>query len=336
VAKSFNFSPALMVPILAIAGVGCGTSSESTSATDASDVHHDASGAVTDGAYPSICNGHAELCGRPYDHVTFAGTHGSYSDTTEGFAAPDQTYPIAQQLEAGIRVLHFELHIYEGSVYACHSLCALGSRSFADEMSVVASFLRTHPSEVVSLLLERSDDTITADDIADVIEAAGLEPYMRVQEVGAPWPTLGAMIQKGQRLVALLDNPMGSSVTWLLPRWDLTWETPWDNTTPADFGQCDANRGVMGDGVYVVDTYLEDQVIETAAHSALVNYDPFLIDRLLYCQRATSTLPNFAMVNFYDVSDIFFVVDVLNGFAPTPCTDVSAFPPTAWPPDGGG
>jgi hypothetical protein len=329
---------ALLVLALAtaIATAGCGTSAAPAgSKADASDTHNDGSVGVTDGAYPITCNGHAELCGRPYNQVVFPGTHGSYADTTEGFTAPDQTYPIAQQLEAGIRVLHFELHIYEGAVAACHSLCALGARPFADETTAVASFLRAHPSEVVTLLLERSDDTITADDIADVMKAAGLEPTMHAQAVGKPWPTLGAMIQKGERLVALLDNPMGSSVTWLLPRWDLTWETPWDNMTPADFGQCDADRGKMGDGVYVVDTYLENQAIETASESALVNYDPFLIDRLLYCQRATSTLPNFAMVNFYDVSDIFFVVDVLNGFAPAPCTDLGAFPPTAWPPDGG-
>ena len=91
----------------------------------------------------------------------------------------------------------------------------------------------------------------------------------------------------------------------------------------------------MGNGVYVVDTYMEDLIIETAAHAALVNYNPFLIERLLYCKRATSTLPNFAMVNFYEVSDIFAAVDMLNGFTPTPDPDLGAFPPSAWPSDGG-
>jgi hypothetical protein len=167
------------------------------------------------------------------------------------------------------------------------------------------------------------------------MKASGVVPYVHVQAIGAPWPTLGTMIAQGQRLVALLDDPTGSSYAWLLPRWNLTWETPWDNTTPMDFGQCDADRGTMGDGVYVVDTYLEDLVIESAAHAELVNYDPFLIERLLYCKRATSTLPNFAMVNFYEVSDVFSVVDVLNGFSPTPDVNLNAFPPCAWPSDGG-
>jgi hypothetical protein len=288
-----------------------------------------------DAARISVCNGHKELCGLEYDQVAFPGTHGSYAATSEGFHAPDQTYPVARQLADGIRVLHFEVHVYNGGVYACHSLCAIGSKLFADEMQSVDSFLVAHPGEVVTLLLERSDATITADDIGDAMKASGLEPFMHVQAVGAPWPTLGEMIQKGDRLIALLDDTTGSSSPWLLPRWDLTWETPWNNEVPADFGRCDADRGMMGDGVYVVDTYMEDVPIQSAAHAALVNYDPFLVDRVLFCKRATSTLPNFVMVNFYEVSDVFSVVDVLNGFAPTPNDNLNAFPPSAWPSDGG-
>jgi hypothetical protein len=41
------------------------------------------------------------------------------------------------------------------------------------------------------------------------------------------------------------------------------------------------------------------------------------------------------MVNFYEASDIFSAVDVLNGFAPTPAVNLAAFPPAAWPSDGG-
>jgi hypothetical protein len=298
--------------------------------TDASSRDAGDGGARVDG-----CNGHTELCGRLYDQVAFPGTHGSYSVSSEGFMAPDQTYSIARQLADGIRVLHLEVHVYEGEVYACHSLCVLGKKLFVDEMKSVDAFLVANPGEVVTLLLERSDAVITADDIGSAMKTAGLASSTHVQALGAPWPTLGEMIQKGERLVALLDNPTGSSSAWLLPRWQLTWETPWDNEIPADFGRCNADRGMMGDGVYVVDTYLEDLAVESAAHAALVNYDPFLVTRLLYCKRATATLPNFVMVNFYEVSDIFSVVDVLNGFAPTPDVDLDAFPPSAWPSDGG-
>ena len=356
---------AALLAVTAVVASGCAGTDSATHAPsqdaaqhDAHDAsQHDAASDVLDAGRPDrvdaarrdatadspridVCNGHAALCDRAYNDVTFAGTHDSYSTTSEGFGAPDQTFPIARQLEDGIRALHFEVHVYEGDVYACHSLCAIGAKLLVDEMKSIAAFLAGHPGEVVTLLLERSDLLITAEAIAEVMKAAGLDPLMHVQAVGAPWPTLGAMVQKGERVVAFIDNPLpadgGSAVPpWLLPRWKLTWETPWDNEKPTDFGRCAADRGTMGDGVYVVDTYMEDLILETAAHAALVNYDPFLVERLLFCKRATSTLPNLAMVNFYEVSDIFSVVDVLNGFSPAPSVDLNTFPPTAWPSDAG-
>ena len=104
-----------------------------------------------------------------------------------------------------------------------------------------------------------------------------------------------------------------------------------DNEKPADFGRCGADRGKKGNDVYVVDTYLEDQIIPSATHAALVNDDPFLIDRLLTCQKKEATRPNFVMVNFYEVGDVFHVVDVLNGFDPAPHDDLADFPPANWP-----
>lgn len=292
---------------------------------------------------PLSCNGHPELCSRRYDQVAYPGTHDSYSNTSEKLAstnttgkfdAPDQTWPIDRQLQDGIRVLHFEVHVYNGAVLVCHGLCEAGREPLLDELKRVADFVKSHPTEVVTLLLERSDANITADQIGDAFKAAGLEPYMHQQQPGQPWPTLEEMILHGDRVVALLDDTDGSSSPWLLPRWKLTWETPWDNQTASDFSRCDADRGTKGNSLYVVDTYLEDLIIQSAQHALLVNYDPFLIDRVLSCQQQESALPNFVMVNFYEVSDVFHVVDVLNGFAQGPAS-LDGFPPAGFE-DGGG
>ena len=283
---------------------------------------------------PLVCNGNSELCSRPYDAVAYPGTHDSYADTSENFAAPDQTYPVARQLEDGIRVLHFEVHDDDGGIFACHSLCEIGEERLTEEMTSVADFMQGHPSEVVTLLLERSDTLVTANQIGEAMSSVGLEPYLRTQAPGEPWPTLGEMIDGGERLVALLDNPDGGTYPWLLPRWNWTWETPWQNEVPLDFGRCNADRGTQGNSLYVVDTYLEDVPIESAAHQALINYDPFLIDRFLYCQQTEHTLPNFVMVDFYEASDVFHVVEVLNGFAAPPAS-IQGFPPSVFI-DGGG
>ena len=122
-----------------------------------------------------------------------------------------------------------------------------------------------------------------------------------------------------------------------LPRWTFTWgNSVGQHDAVRLLGKCNADRGQQGNNVYVVDTYLEDELLPTAAHAKLVNYDPFLVDRVLYCKRATGAAPTFVMVKSYLVSDLFHVVDVLNGFAPPPNDNLDAFPPTAWPTGTGG
>ena len=210
-----------------------------------------------DGSRTTACNGHAELCGRAYDQVTFPGTHDSYSDTSEGFLAPAQTYPIARQLADGIRVLHFEVHVYEGAVCVCHSLCAIGSRLLSDEMSSISSFVVAHPDDVVTLLLERSDATITADDIGGVMKASGLVPFVHEQPVGAPWPTLGELIREG-RGARRVPGQHGGQLGDVAPA-EVAAHVG-DALGQRDTGglrRLRANRGTMGDGVYVVDTYVE-------------------------------------------------------------------------------
>ena len=51
------------------------------------------------------CNGHEELCERPLDQVTLAGTHNSMSNEDEGWLAPNQGFGISRQLQDGIRAM---------------------------------------------------------------------------------------------------------------------------------------------------------------------------------------------------------------------------------------
>jgi hypothetical protein len=289
------------------------------------------------GPVPTSCNGHPELCGRKVTEVSFAGTHGSYSNIDEGFGAPDQTHDVARQLSDGIRVIHLEVHVDHDQVVVCHSLCALGERPLVHDLGAVASFLEAHPDNVVTVLLERSDPFITADQIGDAFDTTGLSALAHVQKLGDAWPTLSDLIRHHTQVIALLDDPSGSHHDFLMPRWDFTWETPWDNEKPADFGRCGADRGKLGSDFYVVDTYLEDQTIPTAAHAKLVNVDPFFVDRVLFCKDTEKARPNFVMVNFYEESDVFHVVDILNGFIAAPTVDLADFPPPSFSdaPDGG-
>jgi len=272
-----------------------------------------------------VCNGHVELCARAYDAVAYAGTHDAYADLADGYVNVDQTNTMRQQLDDGIRVLHLEIVSNGGGPFLCHSICELGARPLEDGLAEIEAFVAAHDGELVTLLTESSG--ATTDQIAAAFDQAGLTAFTRAHALGEPWPTLGAMLARGERAVVFhADNTQtgGSTFDWMLDRFAWTWETPWDNETLADFARCDADRGTKGNSIYVVDNYLEDLPIETAANAEITNNDPFLVDRLLDCEQIERTLPNFVMVDFYEVGDVLGDVEVLNGFVPTPAFDAGA------------
>ena len=284
------------------------------------------------GSPPTVCNGHTELCGRAYTAVAFPGTHDADATVADQFVAADQTGNVATQLNDGVRVLHFEMQEYQGDTYLCHAVCGIGHTLLLTELQAVTTFVAAHPTEVVTLLLESQNTT--SDQIAAAVKSSGLLTYAHAQAAGAPWPTLGDMIQHGDHVVifnADLTSTGGTSFPWLHDRFARTWETPWDNTTPADFAKCDADRGTKGNDIYVVDTYREDTPIASVGAAETVNNNSFLIDRLMTCKKNESTLPNFVMVNFEEAGDLYKDVDILNGFTPAPNDDLSKFPPSDWP-----
>ena len=57
------------------------------------------------------CNGSPVLCSRPLNEVIFAGTHNSFAAAEEpGWYFANQTYPIARQLQSGIRAFLIDIH----------------------------------------------------------------------------------------------------------------------------------------------------------------------------------------------------------------------------------
>jgi len=315
---TFRCRMRILPTLLLLLATGCGSPSSSSSSSSGGF-------STVPPIPPTVCNGHAELCGRAYDAVTFPGTHDAYATHEGQFLAADQTFAMARQLADGVRVLHLEIQPDSGVPSLCHASCAIGHQTLVDGLREILGFVEAHPAELVTLLMETTG--VTRDDVADAMKTSGLLPYLHAQALDAPWPTVGAMLDKGERVVAILAADGGASHPDLLDRWSFTWETPWDNESLDDFRRCDADRGQMSNGIYVVDTYLEDAPIQSAMNAARVNGNPFLVDRLRLCHDKTKRVPNFAMVNYYEVGDLFVAVDMLNGFTPAPPFDDADFPP---------
>lgn len=69
------------------------------------------SGGATATAPPAgTCEGHAELCDRPFDQVALAATHNAMSVPLPGWYSAEQDHPIADQLRAGVRGLLVDTH----------------------------------------------------------------------------------------------------------------------------------------------------------------------------------------------------------------------------------
>jgi hypothetical protein len=250
------------------------------------------------------CNGSEALCDRPYDRVVFPGTHNSMSNEEDRWILPNQNRNLAAQLADGVRVFLLDVHPFRDDVYLCHSVCRAGRRLFLDAMQELASFLEANPREVVTLVIE---DYVPAETMAEIMVSAGLAPY--VYEHQGAWPTLREMIDDGTRLVVTAQDA-GPPPTWMHNVWELGWDTPYSFDSVEAFS-CRWNRGSSTDGVFLLNHWVLDPYArpETAVVS---NARETLMQRVSDCEERWGRLPTWIAVDFYDIGDLFEVVDLLN------------------------
>jgi hypothetical protein len=304
------------------------------------------------------CNGHVELCDRPYNEVAFPATHNSMSAADEpGWFIPEQPTGLIGQLNAGIRTLLIDTwygqrtqnsgliatapqshaaalaeanQLYGPSVitsalrvrdaittkptgpvepYLCHTLCEIGATLWEPVMAQVRTWLADHPREVVTFFIQ---DAVTPASTAAVFDQAGLLPFVHTQQPGQPWPTLGQMIDSGQRIVVLMENHSGGTeYPWQLPGFDYTQDTPYSNPTVASL-TCTRNRGTASSPLLLLNYWLSG-FGSLVSNARTINAYRVLAPYAEQCRQERDMIPNFVAVNFYDQGDLFRVVDELNG-----------------------
>lgn len=169
----------------------------------------------------TTCNGYAAYCDRPYSNLTFLGSHDSAFD---GILPVDNQFDsVADQLSLGVRFLQAQSHLKDGdTIELCHTSCAEEDAGTLETwLATVAAFLAANPGEVVTLLITNGDG-IAGADFAAAFEAAGADAYAYSPPGGTAlaldaWPTLGALIDAGTRLVVFMDYPADDSVSYILP-----------------------------------------------------------------------------------------------------------------------
>lgn len=156
-------------------------------------------------AQQAPCNGHAELCARRYSNVTLVGSHDSAFVGTG--VADNQETDVAAQLAQGVRFLQGQTHLDNGTIKLCHTLCALEDAGPLEAyLGGVKTFLDANPREVVTLLITNQDG-LPGPAFDAVFRAAGIQGYGFAPGTNLTldqWPTLGQMIDNGQRLVVFM------------------------------------------------------------------------------------------------------------------------------------
>lgn len=191
--------------------------------------------------------------------------------------------------------------------YFCHTVCEIGATKVAPVLAGVKKWLDENPREVLTWFIQ---DTVTPADTAGLFAEAGLADMTYTHQIGTPWPTLREMIDSGRRVVVLMENQSGGTqYPWLMAGFEQSQDTPYSFATVADFN-CDPNRGPADAPILLVNHWLASfSHLVTNAEKA--NQRDVLLPRVQQCQK-TRQFPNYIAVNWYNLGDVFGVVDELN------------------------
>jgi len=290
-----------------------------------------ASAAVLPKRQATVCNGQASFCDRSYGNITFFGAHDSYAFSTDPLAlARDQEVNITQQLELGVRMLQAEGHLgSDGQLHFCHTSCLLFDGGLVtDYLNTVKSFLTANPTEVVTLLFTNSDGLDVPTVWEPTFTSTGTDTLAYVPStIPLPitqWPTMGEILNDSKQLVVFLDSGANTTATpFILPEFEMIWETPFDQTD-ASF-PCSINRTAgplpNDEHMYLINHFLDiavlgDQSIlipDLPAASNTNSLDQVLADANGCVPIGANRNPNFILMDWVDIGDGQAAADQLNG-----------------------
>lgn len=288
-------------------------------------------------AAPDACNGRKELCDRKYSNVSFIGSHDSFTFSKNPLQlASDQNVDITKQLELGVRLLQAQSHMDKDVFKFCHTSCLLfDGGSVEDYLKTVKAFLDKNPNEVLTLIFTNPENKDVKDvwkpafdnsgmtDLAFVPKITPENPFLKNED----WPTLGEMIESGKRVVVFLDGGADvAKVPFILPEFKMIWETPFSVTDPAFPCKVDRIDGPLtpDEHMYMINHSLnvnildigEGVIISDPIHAKQTNSVQSIMDHVKGCAEPSNNRnPNFVLLDFVDVGEVFKAGDVLNGFA---------------------
>ncbi len=241
-----------------------------------------------------------------YDEVSFLTTHNAMSCRSEGWYFPNQTHSLTKQLNDGVRGLMLDVHMVAGKPYLVHSNAWLGKRALVDGLRDIASFLKKNPKAILTVIFESyaSPSVIRA-----AFQDAGLLEQLYAHKVGQLWPTLETMVKSKRRVVVFTDRG-GGAWEGYHNVWSFCQETHFSVKRVEDFS-FQKNRGKAENGLMILNHFLTNPVA-SASLSRRANQSTVLKPRVDKCQEKTGRLPNFVVLDFYEIGSGREIVNQFN------------------------
>jgi len=266
------------------------------------------------------CNRFRELCLRGVNETVWATSHNSHAslDRNHNIISSSQRTNITAQMNGGVRVINLDVHEYNNQTMLCHGgydyiahPCFLsGNWPLEDAFLEIVSFLENNSFAVLIITLE---SYVTAQDIANASDATHLTPYFHVQELGAAWPSLAALIESGERVILFSQDRPEIDIPWYHYDADYMAKTHWGYNDSAYFN-CDLTRGNISSSLRWLDHYISDP-ISSESTSNVTNQVPVIIERADECTEQWGQIPNFIAVDYWGQGDIVLAIDILNGLS---------------------
>jgi hypothetical protein len=194
--------------------------------------------------------------------------------------------------------------------YLCHGFCELGATPLVPMLEGVRDFLVSHPGEVLVFVIE---DYVTPAEIQEAFRASGLERFVYRGGVLPPWPTLGELVARDERVLVFGEND-AHGVPWYHPAFETIQETPYKFGSPEEFS-CAPNRGGTSGSLFQINHWIETLPAPKPSNAAIVNAHDFLLARARECQKSRGKVPNIIAVDFARTGDVVGVAAEMNGVA---------------------
>ncbi|KIP01290.1 hypothetical protein PHLGIDRAFT_17300 [Phlebiopsis gigantea 11061_1 CR5-6] len=273
--------------------------------------------------------------------------HDSFAFSSDPLAlARDQEVNIPSQLNLGVRLLQAQAHVYVAHslrnphltpqrrvVITAFSISAtpalFDGGTVQAYLTTVNTWIRANPNEVLTFIFTNPDGASLPDLWDPAFQDSGIADLLytppTVPMKQSDWPTLGDLIDSGKRIITFLDAGADTdrSVPYILPEFEMVWETPFSVTNSSFPCSVDRIAGPLAttDHMYMINHSLNINLLDTGViisdpeDASTTNGVASILANAAGCEPLSAgRAPNFVLLDFVNLGTGKQAVDQLNGF----------------------